>query len=105
MINVLMMPGNFEFEAIDLGVDIEPEVFAKAIAENKADILSLTALLSTTMPIMLHPMEVPVENGIRAKVMVIEGGTPVNHAFADKIDADPFSEAGSVAKLAKSMII
>lgn len=102
---VQMMLGSFGFEVVDLGVDVKPEVFVQAVKEHKADILALSALLTTTMPMMQQTIAALVESGIRDTLKIIVGGAPVTQAFATQIGADGFaSDAGSATKLAKSLV-
>ena len=101
---VSMMVESSGFEVTDLGVDVAPEAFVKAIQENNANIVALSALLTTTMPMMQQTMNALVESGLRDKVKVIVGGAPVNQDFADKIGADGYApDAGSASKLAKEL--
>jgi 5-methyltetrahydrofolate--homocysteine methyltransferase len=101
---VQMMLGSSGFEVVDLGVDVEPDGFLQAIKDHNADILGLSALLTTTMPMMKKTIDVLVESGIRDSVKIIVGGAPVTQAFASEIGADGFaSDAGSANKLAKTL--
>ena len=88
----------------NLGVDIEPNEFVAQIKEKGASIVCLSALLTTTMPMMKETINAITEAGIRDQVKVMIGGAPVTQAFADEIGADGFApDAGSAAKLAKSL--
>jgi len=89
----------------NLGVDIAPEVFVEEIKKKNAQIVCLSALLTTTMPAMKQTVDSIVESGLREKVKIMVGGAPVTQAFADEIGADGFAaDAGSASKLAKSFI-
>ena len=102
---VKMMMESAGFETIDLGVDISPEDFVKAIVENQPDIVGLSALLTTTMPMMKRSIETIEESGLRRNLKIIVGGAPVNQAFADEIGADGYApDAGSASKLAKTLL-
>lgn len=102
---VKMMMESAGFETIDLGVDIAPEDFVKAIVENQPDIVGLSALLTTTMPMMKKSIETIEESGLRRNLKIIVGGAPVNQAFADEIGADGYApDAGSASKLAKNLL-
>ena len=102
---VKMMLESAGFETIDLGVDISPEDFVKAIIENKPDIIGLSALLTTTMPMMKRSIQTIEESGLRKNLKIIVGGAPVNQAFADEIGADGYApDAGAASKLAKSLL-
>ena len=100
---VVMMMESAGFEVIDLGVDVEPDMFVKAIKENKPSLVGLSALLTTTMPMMRKSIESIKDSGLRDSLKIIVGGAPVTQAFADEIGADGYApDAGSAAKLAKS---
>jgi len=101
---VAMMMESSGMKVFNLGVDIAPEEFVKQIKEKKAKIVCLSALLTTTMPMMRETIQAIVEAGLRDNVKIMVGGAPVNQAFADEIAADGFaSDAGSAAKLAKAL--
>jgi 5-methyltetrahydrofolate--homocysteine methyltransferase len=101
---VVMMMQSAGFEVIDLGVDVEPEKFVEAIRENKPSIVGLSALLTTTMPMMKKSIESIEASGLRDGLKIIVGGAPVNQAFADEVGADGYaSDAGSASKMAKAM--
>ncbi len=87
---VVMMLESGGFKVIDLGVDVEPEVFVEAIKENEPDILGLSALLTTTMPMMKKTVESIDASGVRENLKIMIGGAPVNQEFADKIGADDY---------------
>jgi len=93
------------YEVTDLGVDVPPEKFIQRINEKNADIVALSALLTTTLPAMRTTIEALQRAGVREKVKVIVGGAPVTQKFADEIGADGYSEtaAGAVA-LAKKVV-
>jgi 5-methyltetrahydrofolate--homocysteine methyltransferase len=101
---VVMMMESAGFEVIDLGVDVDPAKFVAAIKENKPNIVGLSALLTTTMPMMRKSIESIEESGLRDGLKIIVGGAPVNQAFADEIGADGYApDAGSASKMAKAM--
>jgi corrinoid protein of di/trimethylamine methyltransferase len=85
------------FEVIDLGVDVPPEKFVAAARENNADIIALSALLTTTMTGMKSVLEALTESGIREQVKVIIGGAPVTQQYCDSIAADGYSATASGA--------
>lgn len=102
---VVMMMESAGFEVIDLGVDVEPDMFVKAIKENKPSLVGLSALLTTTMPMMRKSIESIQESGLRDSLKIIVGGAPVSQTFADEIGANGYAaDAGSAAKLAKTLI-
>ena len=102
---VAMMLESAGFEVTDLGVDIPAENFIAAIKEQNATIVALSALLTTTMPMMKETVEAICKSGIRDQVKIIVGGAPVTQGFADEIGADGYAaDAGSASKLAKSYL-
>ncbi|MCD4720620.1 MAG: corrinoid protein [Desulfobacula sp.] len=102
---VAMMMGSAGMEVHNLGVDIAPENFVAQIKEKNAQIVCLSALLTTTMPMMKQTVDAIVESGLRDQVKILVGGAPVTQAFADEIGADGFAaDAGSASKLAKSFV-
>jgi len=102
---VAMMMGSAGMTVHNLGVDLSPEQFVAQIKEKKAKIVCLSALLTTTMPMMKQTIDAIVEAGLRDQVKIMVGGAPVTQAFADEIGADGFaSDAGSASKLAKTLV-
>ncbi len=92
-------------EVHNIGVDIAPEDFVTQIKEKNAQIVCLSALLTTTMPMMKQTVDAIVEAGLRDQVKILVGGAPVTQAFADEIGADGFAaDAGSASKLAKALV-
>jgi len=101
---VVMMMESAGFEVIDLGVDVDPAKLVAAVKEHKPTIVGLSALLTTTMPMMKKSIESIEESGLREGLKIIVGGAPVNKAFADAIGADGYApDAGSASKMAKAM--
>ncbi len=101
---VVMMMESAGFDVIDLGVDVDPEKFVEAIKENDPDIVGISALLTTTMPMMKKSIDSIEESGLRDNLKIIVGGAPVNQAFADEIGADGYApDAGAASKMAKAM--
>ncbi|SMD14412.1 5-methyltetrahydrofolate--homocysteine methyltransferase [Desulfocicer vacuolatum DSM 3385] len=102
---VAMMMESAGLEIHNLGVDIAPEDFVAEIKKKKAQIVCLSALLTTTMPAMKQTVDAIVESGLRDQVKIMVGGAPVTQAFADEIGADGFAaDAGSASKMVKSFI-
>ena len=102
---VAMMLESAGMEVTDLGVDVAPEDFVAAVKDKDAKIVCLSALLTTTMPMMKQTVDAIVEAGLRDQVKILVGGAPVTQAFADEIGADGFAaDAGSASKLAKSLV-
>ncbi len=101
---VSMMMEGAGFEVVDFGVDASPDKFIEAAREG-ADVLAMSALLTTTMPSMKTTIDALVEAGIRDKVKVMIGGAPVTQAYADQIGADGYApDASSAARLAKTLL-
>ena len=102
---VVMMLESAGFEVYNLGVDIGPEDFVKAIKEKEPNLLALSALLTTTMSMMKQTIDAVTESGLRERVKVMIGGAPVTQKFADEIGADGYApDAGSANKLAKALL-
>lgn len=96
---VAMMMEGAGFEVIDLGVDVETERFIQTAQEHNADMICMSALLTTTMPEMGVTVETLKEKGLNFKTMV--GGAPVTKEFADQIGADGYSpDAPSAVEMA-----
>ena len=93
------------FEVYDLGIDIEADVFVTKAREYNADIVALSALLTTTMLHQRDVIELLAEAGFRERVKVMVGGSPVSQGWADQIGADGFAEdaAGAVG-VAKKLV-
>jgi len=86
-------------------VDVAPDKFVNEIKAKGANILALSALLTTTMPMMKETVAAVAKAGIRDKVKILVGGAPVSQAYADQIGADGYApDAGSASKLAKSFL-
>lgn len=102
---VIMMLEGAGFTVIDLGVDVAPEAFIDAVKNQGAQILGMSALLTTTMPSIKLSIGAIREAGVRDKVKIMIGGAPVTQAFADEVGADGYSpDAASAADLAKQLI-
>jgi 5-methyltetrahydrofolate--homocysteine methyltransferase len=101
---VAMMMEGAGFEIIDLGTDVAPEVFVNA-AKDGADIIGLSALLTTTMPAMESAIQAIETAGLRNQVKIIIGGAPVTADYATKVGADGYApDASQAANLAKSLL-
>ena len=102
---VAMMLESAGFEVYNLGVDISPDKFISEVNEKNADMICLSALLTTTMPMMKQTINAIVENGMKDRVKVMVGGAPVTQNYADEIGADGYApDAGSAVKLAKILL-
>ena len=100
---VAMMLRGANFKVVDLGVNVSAGKFLSAAREHNADIVALSALLTTTMPSMKNIVDVFKKSGMQAKIIV--GGAPVTQDFADKIGANGYSkDAASAADLCKRLV-
>jgi 5-methyltetrahydrofolate--homocysteine methyltransferase len=101
---VAMMLEGSGFEIMDLGVDVTPEAFVNAV-RNGAQIVGMSALLTTTMTNMEGTIQALKAAGLRDKVKVMIGGAPVTQDYANKIGADAFaSDASSATRVARRML-
>ena len=87
----MMLKGN-RWKVTDLGVDISPEQFCKAVRDGNYNILGMSALLTTTMPNAVSTIRSLEDARLRNKIKVIVGGAPVTQEFADKIGADAYGK-------------
>jgi len=102
---VAMMLESAGLEVYNLGVDVAPDKFVNEIKAKNANILALSALLTTTMPMMKETVAAVANAGIREKVKILVGGAPVTQSFAMEIGADGYApDAGSATRLAKSLL-
>ena len=102
---VAMMMEGAGFKIVDLGVDVDVEKFISAAKENRADMVALSALLTTTMPAMKDVIDALEEEGMRDGVKVIIGGAPVTQNFSQSIGADGYSpNAPGAVDLAKNLL-
>lgn len=93
------------FEVIDLGNSVSPQKFVEAANEHRADIVGMSALLTTTMFGMKTTIDAFCEAGVRDRFKVLVGGAPVTQEFADKIGADGFSNSASGAVAVARMVM
>lgn len=102
---VAMMLESAGFEVYNLGTDISPDKFVSEVNEKNANIVCLSALLTTTMPMMKQTIDALAENGSRDRVKIMVGGAPVTNNYANEIGADGYApDAGSATKLAKTLL-
>lgn len=93
------------FEVIDLGADVSKEQFMEAIEQGEANLVGMSALLTTTMTYMKEVIQAIEDANMRDKIKVIIGGAPITQAFADEINADGYApDAASAVDLAKSVL-
>jgi 5-methyltetrahydrofolate--homocysteine methyltransferase len=101
---VIMMCEGEGFEVVDLGIDVPPEDFVEAVRDG-AQIIAMSALLTSTMMGMKTVIKAISQAGLRNRVKVIVGGAPVTQEFADEIGADGYAEdASGAARLARQLI-
>ena len=93
------------FEVINIGIDVSCDKFVEEVKKNKADILCMSALLTTTMTYMQEVINALEAAGIRHQVKVMIGGAPVSQGFADEIGADGYSDnANTAVAVAKELM-
>ena len=103
---VTMMFKGAGFEIYDIGIDVEAEAFIEKAEEVNADVIGMSALLTTTMPNMKTVIDLLKERGLRDKYIVMVGGAPVNESFAEQIGADYYTpDAATVAEVAKKAVL
>lgn len=101
---VAMMLEGGGFEIMDLGIDVPPEKFIDAV-RNGAQVVALSALLTTTMPNMKTVIDALQQAGLRDQVRVIIGGAPVNETYAAQIGADGYAaDASSAVRKVRQLI-
>jgi 5-methyltetrahydrofolate--homocysteine methyltransferase len=101
---VAMMLEGGGFEIMDLGIDVPPEKFIEAV-RNGAQVVALSALLTTTMPNMKTVIDALQQAGLRDQVRVIIGGAPVNETYAAQIGADGYaSDASSAVRKVRQLL-
>ena len=93
---VAMMLEGAGFEIDDLGTDVYPERFVEA-ARDGADVIAMSALLTTTMTNMDHVVQAIDGAGLREKVRIVIGGAPITQAYCDEIGADGYAKTASSA--------
>ena len=92
-----MMLEGAGFEVIDLGVDVAPQKFVDAVKTHQPNFIGLSALLTTTMPMMKSTIDALVNADVRTKTKVMIGGAPVTQQYATSIGADLFMPNASLA--------
>ena len=94
---VCMMMEGAGFEVVDLGINNPVENYLEAIDKEQADILGMSALLTTTMPYMKVVIDTLVQQGIRDDYVILVGGAPLNEEFSKSIGADAYCRDAAVA--------
>lgn len=103
---VVMMFKGAGFEVYDVGTDVDAETFISKAEEVGADVIAMSALLTTTMPYMRTVIEELETKGLRDKYIVMIGGAPIHDKFAEEISADHYTpDAASAAEVAKAVIM
>ncbi len=99
---VSMMMEGAGFEVINLGVNNDADKFLAAIKAHNADIIGMSALLTTTMPYMKVVIQALKDEGLRDKMFVMVGGAPVSESFAEEIESDAYGrDAATAVDIAK----
>ncbi len=102
---VSMMFQGAGFEVIDLGTDVSPEKFVETVRAENADLVGMSALLTTTMPSMKVTIDALIQAGLRDKVKVLIGGAPVTAEYTEAIGADGFApDAGAAVDAARELL-
>jgi 5-methyltetrahydrofolate--homocysteine methyltransferase len=102
---VAMMLQGSGFEVVDLGTDVEPERFVQAVRAG-ADVVAMSALLTTTMTSMREVVEAISDAGLRDKVRIVVGGAPLTAAYASEIGADGYaSDASKAVRKVREVLI
>jgi len=100
-----MMMEGAGFEVVDLGINIEADTYIDALEETDANILGMSALLTTTMPYMKVVIDTMKERGIRDDYIVLVGGAPLNQEFGEAIGADAYCrDAATAVEIAKDLV-
>ncbi|MCD6577341.1 MAG: corrinoid protein [Anaerolineaceae bacterium] len=100
-----MMMGGVGFEVVDIGTNVPPEKFIEAVKESGAQVVAMSAMLTTTMAGMSDTVKAFEEAGLRDEVKIMVGGAPVTESYASKIGADGYApDASQAAKIALSYI-
>lgn len=94
---VVMMMEGAGFEVIDLGTDVSPQKFVETAREKNADLIMMSALLTTTMMAMKDVVAAVKDSGMSDKVKTMIGGAPITEKFAEEIGADGYAADGSSA--------
>ena len=101
---ISMLEGN-GFKVMDVGIDIEPQKFVDVVRDNDLQILGLSALLTSTMPMLEETIVALKEAGLRKKVKVMIGGAPITQAYADQVGADGYgADAVAAVEIARALI-
>lgn len=103
IVAVLLEGGGFE--VMDLGTDVSKEKFVEHVEKEKADIIGMSALLTTTMLYMKEVIDSVKKANLDQEVKVIIGGAPISQSYADEINADGYApDATTVVELVKNLL-
>ena len=101
-----MMLKGANFEIVDLGTNVAPDAFAAAVVEHRADLVGISALLTTTMGTMGKVVELIRARGLAGRVKLIVGGAPVSAEFATAIGADAYGyDAANAVERVKALLV
>ncbi len=101
---VMMMVEGAGYKVVDLGVDVTPEKFVQSVKDG-AEVIGMSALLTTTMPSMKITIDAIKAAGMRDKVRIMVGGAPLTQAYADEIGADGYApDAASAVDIANMLL-
>jgi 5-methyltetrahydrofolate--homocysteine methyltransferase len=93
------------FDVVDLGADVRPDAFVDAVVSERASIIGMSALLTTTMPVMKEVVDLVTARGLRPSVRIMVGGAPVSADFAREIGADAYAfDAASAVDRARALM-
>jgi 5-methyltetrahydrofolate--homocysteine methyltransferase len=102
---VAMMLEGAGFKVFNLGRDVAPEKFVAGVEEHGANIVGISALMTTTMPAMKRTIDALAKAGVRERVKVMVGGAPVSQAFADEIGADGYAKDSTLAVVKAKQLV
>ncbi|MGB1361315.1 MAG: corrinoid protein [Alphaproteobacteria bacterium] len=94
---VVMMMEGAGFEVVDLGINVDVDMYLEALEEHKPEIFGMSALLTTTMPYMKVVIDTMKEKGIRDDYIVLVGGAPLNEEFGKEVGADAYCRDAAVS--------
>jgi len=100
----MMLEGS-GFEVIDLGTSVAPQKFAEAVEQTGAELVGLSALLTTTLPAMEDTIDLIRKNDPKRTIKILVGGAPITQSYADRIGADGYApDASRGAALARKLV-
>jgi 5-methyltetrahydrofolate--homocysteine methyltransferase len=97
--------GGAGFKVVDLGANVSPETFVEAVKTHHANMVGMSAMLTTTLPMMDSTVRALTEAGVRGQVKVLIGGAAANQSYANRIGADGYAaDAGVSTKVARALL-